>query len=102
MFWLRYRRILTEDIIHVRRPTMSEIDCILHVSSVHHNPEDDVAALAMVYNPTDEAVDTTLTLPLYYTGLRGFASIAEGEGQGVKTPLNFQAGATIKVALQPR
>merc|ERR1712087_747522 len=101
-FWLKYRRILTEDIIHVRRPSTSEIDCIMHVSSVHHNPDDDVSALAMVYNPTALNVNTSLALPLYYTGLKDAVFVSEAEGLSRKTLLTKRNAAIVHVKLAPR
>jgi len=69
-FYKKYRAILDSDIIHVRRADGRQVDAILHV-----NPQLPIKGLAMIYNPTDKAVQETLTLPLYYTGLTDRASI---------------------------
>ena len=74
-FYTKYRAILTSDIIHVRRPDHKSIDCILHV-----NPQLPQRGLAMVYNPLGRPVETTLCLPLYYTGLTETAHVREKEG----------------------
>jgi hypothetical protein len=64
-FWEKYRSILTQDIIHVRRPDMQGIDSIMHVTA---NRSANVCALAMFYNPSLFEQTTRLRLPLYYTG----------------------------------
>ncbi|MDE3180442.1 MAG: alpha-galactosidase, partial [Acidobacteriota bacterium] len=74
-FYKTYRPILNSDIIHVRRADGRDIDAILHV-----NPQLDIKGFAMVYNPLNVAITRTLTLPLYYTGIRGEARIREQEG----------------------
>jgi len=74
-FYAKYRDILDSDIIHVRRPDGRDIDCMMHV-----NPQLRHKGLAMVYNPLDHAVKRTVTLPLYYTGLKDRAVIRREEG----------------------
>ena len=69
-FWVRHRRILTEDILHVRRPTVSGYDCLCHVSSVLQHPDDAEAMLCMVYNPTETIVQDSLRVSAYYTGMQ--------------------------------
>ena len=36
-----------------------------------------MAALAMVYNPTPEAISANLTLPLYYTGVEDAVEVLD-------------------------
>jgi hypothetical protein len=77
--WVRwfkeYRDILESDIIHLRRADGRDIDYFLHV-----NPGLKRCGLAMVYNPLEQAVERTIELPLYYTGLTDTALIREQEG----------------------
>ena len=102
-FWLKYRRILTEDIIHLRRPTVSDMDAIMHVSSVLQHPEDEVAALAMVYNPSDLQISTNLTLPLYYTGIAGSVHVAERGGSTTQElALDREYKIQVEVNLGPK
>jgi hypothetical protein len=101
-FWTKYRRILTEDIIHLRRPTVSTIDAIMHVSSVKQHPEDDVAGLAMVYNPTDVPVNTTIRLPCYYMGITDVALVEEGDRASTKVRMTLDGpdyGIDVRVNL---
>ncbi|MFB9326453.1 hypothetical protein ACFFSY_11065 [Paenibacillus aurantiacus] len=73
-FHRRYRAILESDIIHVRRPSGRDWDCMLHV-----NPMLRHRGLAVVYNPLDRELACEVELPLYYTGLADTARIREGE-----------------------
>ncbi|HQH74756.1 MAG TPA: hypothetical protein PK360_21955, partial [bacterium] len=96
-FYKKYRPILTSDIIHVRRPDHKSIDCVLHV-----NPALKERGLAMVYNPLDQAVETTLRLPLYYSGLTGSASVREQEGESRRMELKRDSSLDLPVKMQPR
>ena len=50
-FWKQYRSILVQDIIHVKRPDMQSLDCIMHVTA-NATAHLGIVALAMVYNPS--------------------------------------------------
>jgi hypothetical protein len=49
----------------------------------------------MIYNPVDSAVDRTVTLPLYYTGISDVARIGEQE----QSPREYQLSRQYKVDL---
>jgi len=101
-FWIKYRRILTEDIIHLRRPTVGSWDAIMHYSNIHHHPQDSVVALAMVYNPSPDTVSANLTLPLYYTGIEDAVEVAEQDGPPLRLTLNRNYEVVIQIELQPK
>jgi hypothetical protein len=63
-FYLKHRRILDADIIHVRRPDGRDYDGLLHV-----DPEGDEKGLLMLYNPLDVPVKKQIEIDLYYTGI---------------------------------
>ncbi len=93
--WYRkYRDILNSDIIHLRRPDARNWDGIMHV-----NPKLEEKALAMFYNPTDEDMVRTITLPLYYTGLEKTASIREQEGKARTYRLDREYNVELKVSI---
>ncbi len=94
-FYKKYRDILDSDIVHVRRADTRDLDCMLHV-----NPWTKEKGLAMVYNPLDHAVEETLTLPLYYTGLTDSARIREQEGtaQEYKLDRGYNVELPVNVA----
>ena len=71
-FYRKYQDILTSDVIHVRKPDMQDIDSFMHV-----NHKLKICGLVMVFNPTNYAINRTLDLPLYYTGITKVALISE-------------------------
>lgn len=75
-WYKKYRAILNSDVFHLRRPDGRDLDAVLHV-----NPGLKEKGLALVFNPTDRAIEKTWTLPLYYTGLTDEAKIREQEGE---------------------
>jgi len=98
-FYKAHRAVLTKQVVHLRRPDMQDWDGWLHV----HPSADSEVGLAMLFNPTSEAIDTTITLPLYYTGLKDFAVIAEGfEGVSRKVPLRGNSIADFDLHMKPR
>jgi hypothetical protein len=93
-FYRKYRPILDSDLIHLRRPDGRALDAVLHV-----NPRTRPRALAMLYNPTDHEITTTLKLPLYYTGLQRRARIREQEGalRDYRLDRQYQVGVPLKL-----
>ncbi len=96
-FYKKYRDILDSDIIHVRRPDGRDIDCMLHV-----NPTLKRRGLAVVFNPLNETVKRTLSLPLYYTGLQDRASIRREEGSPQIYGLDRKANAELSLEMGPK
>jgi hypothetical protein len=96
-FYKKYRTILDSDIIHIRRPDGKDIDCIMHVNS-----QTKERALAMVYNPTDREITTTLKLPLYYTGLTDKAMIREQEGEAREYKLDRKYNVYVPVNMRDK
>ena len=105
-FYKKYRPILESDLIHVRRPDGRSVDCVLHANA-QINP----CGLAMLYNPTRTVQQTTLKLPLYYTGLPEIAKIREGEGApqhyeidrnyNVEIPIKMEAKSVNYLVIEP-
>lgn len=96
-WYKKYRDILNSDIIHLRRPDARDWDGIMHVSPTL--PE---RALAMVFNPLDQPITRTITLPLYYTGLTDTARIREQEGSPVSYTLDRDYNVTLQVTIPAR
>lgn len=93
-WYKKYREILNSDIIHLRRPDGQDWDGIMHVSATA--PQ---RALATIYNPTDSDIERTVTLPLYYSGLKDSAKIREREGKPRKVKLDAGCNATVTVTI---
>ncbi|MCH8216359.1 MAG: alpha-galactosidase [Planctomycetes bacterium] len=96
-FFKRYRDILESDIIHLRRADGRDIDALLHVNSqLKHR------GLAMVYNPLDRAVQRSLELPLYYTGITTVVSIREQEGPAQTLKLDRDYSVNVPLQMPPK
>ena len=91
-FWVKHRRVLTEDVIHVRRPTVSDYDCLCHVTSILQHPHDAEAMLCMLYNPTKNVVQDRLRVSAYYTGLKEGAKIVLTEKDDASTSETITLG----------
>jgi hypothetical protein len=97
-FYKKHRAILESDTIHMRRPDGRDLDCVLHV-----NPDLDECGLLGVFNPLDVAIDRTLDLPLYYTGLTTEASIRErDDGVSANYELDREHRVQLPVSVPPR
>lgn len=98
-FYIAHRAVLTKQVVHLRRPDMQDWDGWLHV----HPFADSEVGLAMLFNPTSEAIDTTIALPLYYTGLSGSAVISEGfDGASKEVQLRGNSIADIDLQMKPK
>ena len=93
-WYKKYRDILCSDIVHLRRPDGRDWDGIMHV-----NPSLQEKGFVMLYNPTDEDITRTITLPLYYTGLTKKARVSEQDGKPVKVKLDREYNATVTVTI---
>jgi len=96
-FYKKHRAILDSDIIHVRRADGRGIDWMTHV-----NPLIEERALAMIYNPVNRKVNTTLKIPLYYAGLTDKAIIREKDGESREYELDRAYDVIVPVRLGPR
>jgi hypothetical protein len=91
-WYKKYRTVLNSEVIHLRRADGRDWDGILHV-----NPSGKEKALAMIYNPTTEAMTRDIVLPFYYSGLKDKAVIREMEGSSKKYKLDVSGKATVSV-----
>jgi len=66
------------------------------------NPQLEEKGLAMVFNPTDRLIETTLELSLYYTGLEETASISEKDNIGKTYKLDRDYHVQIPITLGPK
>lgn len=95
--WFKqYRDILTSDIIHVSRPSGRDLDCMMHV-----NPFINHKGMVVVFNPTEREIIKSLRLPLYYTGLKGKATLSKADGTSSVYALNDKQELLLDVRLKP-
>ena len=93
--WFRkHRNILESDLVHGRRADGRDLDWMLHV-----NPQLDTKGLLAVYNPTEREITRTIRVPLYYTGLKGTATVAREDGAPAKTILDAHQRARLTVTV---
>jgi hypothetical protein len=93
-WYKKYREILNSDIIHLRRADGRDWDGILHV-----NPQLKIKGLAMLYNPTNQAITRHIKLPLYYSGLTEKATIYTEGGKPLALKLNRDYNADLVVTI---
>lgn len=96
--WFKeYRDILTSEIIHVSRPNGRDLDCMMHV-----NPFIQRKGMVIVFNPTDREIEKELRLPLYYTGLKGKATIQSEDGTAATHTLTDKEELLLSVKIKPQ
>ena len=94
--WFKeYRDILTSDIIHVSRPNGRDLDCMMHV-----NPFIQHKGMVVVFNPTDRTITKEMRLPLYYTGLKGKATVTSSDGNKQHFSLNEEGELLLPVSIK--
>ncbi|GAB3981062.1 hypothetical protein GCM10028806_50000 [Spirosoma terrae] len=95
-WYKKYRKILNADVVHLRRPDGRDWDGIMHIEPTL--PE---KGLVMLYNPLKTKIIRTITLPLYYTGLRNKATVRRGEGPAKTYSLSRNDDLKLTVELEP-
>lgn len=96
-FFKKHRAILESDVIHLRRADGVHPDGIIHV-----NPELDEKGLAVFWNPSDEAYDGEVALPLRYTGLTDTALISREGARPVRRKLDRDGSVRLKLSVPAR
>ena len=69
-WYKKYRSILNAPIIHLRRADGRDWDGFMHVSTTLKD-----RAFIMLFNPTKQEITRKITLPLYYSGLKGTVGV---------------------------
>ncbi|MCX6380380.1 MAG: alpha-galactosidase [Armatimonadetes bacterium] len=90
----KHRAILDSDVIHLRRPDGNDYDGLLHV-----NPNLSEKGFAVINNPLHTTLETTITLPLYYTGLVKEARVRHEGGAEKTYRLNAKNEIVITVKI---
>jgi hypothetical protein len=96
--WFKqYRRILNADIIHVRRPDLAGIDAMLHVSP--NTTRTTERGMLMLWNQTPQAQNTSLRVPLYYTGLETTALVSVEGAAPTSITLDRDYSITLNISM---
>lgn len=93
-WYKRYRDILNSEVIHLRRPDGKDWDGIMHVASGKKEK-----GFVMVYNPTDQPMERTVKLSLYYTGLTTEAIVKEQGKEGILHTLSRDYTILLKIRI---
>lgn len=96
-FYKEHRAILDSDVIHLRRAGGRDWDGLLHV-----NPHLSEKGLALLFNPLPHAIQRTVQLPLYYTGLRNTAQLRINGGAPQTLRLTADHSVTLAVSIPAR
>jgi hypothetical protein len=92
----KHRRIITSDIVQLRRTDGQGLDAFLHV-----NPFIPEQGFAAVFNPTNTYVNQSITFKLYYTGITTQASFSQEDGPAVVYPLERDYSVTLMLEMPP-
>jgi hypothetical protein len=63
------------------------------------NPNLKEKGLLMVYNPLDKPITRIIKVPLYYTGITGYAKVSEKEGMKKKFQLDENKNIILQVSI---
>jgi hypothetical protein len=66
------------------------------------NPQLEEKALVMVFNPLDQAAEKTLSVPLYYAGVKDRVRVSGEDGVAHELPLDSAGRLTLPVTLGPQ
>lgn len=96
----RYRAILHADIIHLKRADGNGIDALLHVEPDAQKCKE--RAMLVVFNQNPHvSVNTTLRVPLYYSGLDAVAAVSEEGGTPTTMKLGRDWSVQVPIVLPP-
>jgi len=96
--WFKeHRDILESDLIHGRRADARDLDWMLHV-----NPSLEKKGLLAIFNPLNEEVTKTLTVPIYYTGITTKAALTYPDGTTKEVPLGRDFTIQVPVRAGPQ
>ena len=92
-----HRDILESDLIHGRRADARDLDWMLHA-----NPKLKEKGLLVVFNPLGQAVERTLRVNVYYTGLSDQAQVSEEGGPATTLPIRRDYTLDLPVQVPPQ
>jgi hypothetical protein len=93
-WYKKYRDILNEPIIHLRRADGRDWDGFMHTSTTLKD-----RAFLMLFNPTKEKLTRTIKIPFYYTGLKGKFEIKEKDKVVMQLPISKDQFASITISI---
>ena len=100
-FYKTHRETLIKPITHIRRPSMQSWDGWLHVNPSSSTNE---VGLAMIFNPTQEPINSYASINVYYTGVVDSVKVTiDDDITTTKTyPVTKGYGIVLPIVLQPQ
>lgn len=96
-WYKRYRSILNAPLIHLRRADGRDWDGWMHV-----NPALRDRAFLLVFNPTDQPIQRTIRVPLYYAGMDDQAYVKVKDRQELMVRLEDDKSIELPIQIPPR
>lgn len=96
-WYKRYRSILNAPLIHLRRADGRDWDGWMHV-----NPGLRDRAFLLVFNPTDQPIQRTIRVPLYYAGMDDQAYVKVKDRQELMVRLEDDKSIELPIQIPPR
>eukprot|EP01064_Diplonema_japonicum_P031465 TRINITY_DN563_c0_g1_i1.p1 TRINITY_DN563_c0_g1~~TRINITY_DN563_c0_g1_i1.p1 ORF type:complete len:723 (+),score=200.15 TRINITY_DN563_c0_g1_i1:56-2224(+) len=94
-----HRNTLIQPVVHIRRPSMQSWDGFLHVNPYSETAE---VGLAMIFNPTETSLMTTVNIPVYYTGLSTTTLVSIDGQQAASHTVNRDYSVDVVLNMPPR
>ena len=96
----KFRVILHADIVHLKRADGNGIDAILHVEPDAAKCKERAMLVVFNQNPNNH-VNTTIRVPLYYSGLDATTSVSYGGGAPTTMTLARDWSVEVPVVMEP-
>jgi hypothetical protein len=96
-WYKRYRSILNAPLVHLRRADGRDWDGWMHV-----NPNLRERAFLLVFNPTDQPIQRTIRLPLYYAGIEDQVYVKVKDRQELMVRLEDDKSIELPIQIPPR
>ena len=93
-WYKKYRNILNADIISLRRADARDWDGWMHV-----DPKGKEKGFVILFNPKNERIKETITIPMYYTGRKGNAIVTNEMGNSVSKKISVSNEMQIQVEI---
>lgn len=95
-WYKKYRDLLNQDIVHLRRADGRDWDGWMHVQSSGYT-----RGIVLLFNPTSTPMKKKIKIPLYYTGLQATAIVSK-EGKSSKLySINKNSEIEMEIELAP-
>lgn len=95
-WYKKYRDLLNQDIVHLRRADGRDWDGWMHVQS-----SGNTRGMVLLFNPTSTPMKKKIKIPLYYTGLQSIAMVSK-EGKSSKLySINKNNEIEMEIELAP-